>query len=111
MFLFAAISIIFMAVYTEMEVLRHSNFSRGWAVHVIYGALGTSVISSIEAIVYPLCCFDNYLEGVERSNSLVLRQRTSNFQRKTPSFMTSSRGRRSDEIMPPNPYAVPSKDY
>lgn len=102
-----------MAVYTEMEVLKDSKYNRGWAVYVIYGALGTSTISSIEAMVYPLCCFDNYLEGVEKSNSLVLRHRPRRKTSRSSSFMnSSSNGRRSDGgMISSNPYAVPSKDY
>ena len=110
--IFSAIMIIFMAVYTELEVLKDSNYSRGWAVHLIYGALGTSIIASIEAMVYPLCCFDNYLEGVEKSNSLVLRPYTQRKTSRTSSYMNSSSHRRQNNgMISSNPYAVPSKDY
>ena len=99
-----------MAVYAEVEILKDSNFTRGWAVYTVYGALLASSITSVEALIYSLCCFDKYLEGVDNSNSLVLNQRPY-FREDKYNKASSSSNYSTNGNNDQNQYAIPSKDY
>ncbi|XP_066924863.1 uncharacterized protein [Clytia hemisphaerica] len=104
LFILATICILFMVVYLEVEMIKDSSFKRGWAVFTLYGGLAATLLTSVEAIVYALCCYDPYLEGIEKSDSLVLRSRPPNLE-----YNRSYNNNAMDTSY--NPYAVPTKDY
>ena len=60
----------------EKEIIEDSSYKRGWAVFTLYGALAALLFTSIISTVYTMCCFDEYEEGFDNSDTLVLKKRS-----------------------------------
>lgn len=109
-FIIAGIIAVFMVVYTEVEMIKNSSFTRGWGIYCLYGAMGTLILLSLDAMVYSLCCREKYLEGFDKSDSLVLRTKSNYEQRYLPSESYSGYDNGSYSSHR-NTYTYPARDY
>jgi len=90
----------------EINIIKDSSYERGWAVFTLYGALAATLLTSIHATAYTMCCFYEYTEGFDNSDTLVLKRRSPQMK-----YVSSTSGHYDPGNGSSNGFSYPARDY